>query len=216
MPRTANDAATQTPLNRGVIAVIRVDNSAHALTLGRGLARSGVAGIEVTMTVPDAVGVIAALSADGLERVGAGTVRTLDQAKACIDSGAQFLVSPHTDPALIELAVSSGIAVIPGALTPSEVLRANALGASAVKIFPVSAVGGVEYIRALLEPLPDIRVVVSGEVSLPEVFDYLAVGAWATCIGGSLWRRPDVEAGDVDAVQIFATQELTRLGLTNT
>jgi 2-dehydro-3-deoxyphosphogluconate aldolase/(4S)-4-hydroxy-2-oxoglutarate aldolase len=196
----------------GVIAVVRTSSATSALTLARGLAGTDVAGIEVTMTVPDAVEVIATLVSEGIEHVGAGTVRTLAQLEACVDAGAQFLVSPHLDADLVRAGVARGVPVIPGALTPSEILRAMALGPSAVKLFPVSSAGGLEYLRALLEPIPDARFVVSGEVSLPEVAGYLAAGAWAACVGGSLWRREDVGRGDVDAVREYAQQALTQPG----
>jgi len=196
------------PFARGVVAVIRAPAAAIALTVARGLAGTDVAGIEVTMTVPDAPDVIATLVSEGVTRVGAGTVRTVGQLKQCVGAGAGFLVSPHLDPQLAAAAVESGIPVVPGALTPSEIAAAIGLGAAAVKVFPVSAVGGPAYLRAVLEPLPDARLVVSGEVLPPEVPGYLAAGAWAACVGGSLWRREDAERGDVEAVQRHAAQVL--------
>jgi 2-dehydro-3-deoxyphosphogluconate aldolase / (4S)-4-hydroxy-2-oxoglutarate aldolase len=197
-------------IGRGVIAVVRTQSSASALTIARGLASTDVTGIEITMTVPDAPTVISTLVAEGVQRVGAGTIRTVDQVRACIDAGASFLVSPHLDPSLLEAAVARDVPVIPGVLTPSEILRAMALGAAATKLFPVSAMGGIAYVRALLEPLPDARFVVSGEVAVNEVASYLSAGAWAACLGGSLWRAEDVERRDVGAVQAFAERVLAR------
>ncbi len=201
------------PFPRGVVAVIRAPAAATALTVARGLAGTSVVGIEVTMTVPDAPDVIATLRSEGVTRVGAGTVRTLDQLKRCVGAGAGFLVSPHLDPQLAAAAVASGVPIVPGALTPSEIVAAIGLGAAAVKVFPVSAVGGLAYLRAVLEPLPDARLVVSGEVLPPEVPGYLAVGAWAACVGGSLWRREDAERGDVEAIRRYATQVLRTAGV---
>ncbi|MEV4622371.1 bifunctional 4-hydroxy-2-oxoglutarate aldolase/2-dehydro-3-deoxy-phosphogluconate aldolase [Asanoa sp. NPDC049573] len=197
-------------LDRGVISVVRTTSARTALTLARGVARTGVVGVEVTMTVPDAVHVIATLVDEGVDRVGAGTVRTLAQMHACIDAGATFIVSPHLDADLVKVAVARGVPVVPGCLTPSEIAQAMALGASAVKLFPVSSVGGVAFVRAVLEPMPEARFVVSGEVTLPEVDDYLAVGAWAACIGPGLWRPDDVESGDVESVAAYAAEMLTR------
>jgi 2-dehydro-3-deoxyphosphogluconate aldolase/(4S)-4-hydroxy-2-oxoglutarate aldolase len=197
-------------IGTGVIAVVRTRTSADALTIARGLAATDVAGIEITMTVPDAAAVIATLVGEGVQRVGAGTIRTLDQVRSCIGAGATFLVSPHLDPDLVDAAVARGIPMVPGALTPSEILRAMALGAAAVKLFPVSAMGGIEYVRALLEPLPDARFVVSGEVAVIEVARYLSAGAWAACLGGSLWRAEDVDRADVGAVQAFAERVLAQ------
>jgi 2-dehydro-3-deoxyphosphogluconate aldolase / (4S)-4-hydroxy-2-oxoglutarate aldolase len=206
------------PFPRGVVAVIRAPAAATALTVARGLAGTDLAGtdvpgielagIEVTMTVPDAPDVIATLRADGVIRVGAGTVRTLDQLKRCVDAGAGFLVSPHFDPQLVAAAIESGVPIVPGALTPSEIVAAINAGAAAVKVFPVSAVGGPAYLRAVLEPLPDARLVPSGEVLPSEVPGYLAAGAWAACLGGSLWPREDAERGDVEAVRRHATRVL--------
>ncbi len=197
-------------IGKGVIAVVRTHSSTSALTIARGLASTDVTGIEITMTVPDAPTVISTLVAEGIGRVGAGTIRTVDQVHACIDAGASFLVSPHLDPNLVEVAVACDVPVVPGVLTPSEILRAMALGAAATKLFPVSAMGGIAYVRALLEPLPDARFVVSGEVAVNEVASYLSAGAWAACLGGSLWRAEDVERRDVVAVQAFAERVLAR------
>lgn len=191
-------------LPAGVIAVVRTATAEHALTVARGLSRSRVAAIEVTLTVPDAVAVLAQLVAEGVQRVGAGTVRTVEQVEACAGAGAAFVVSPHTEPDVIRAAVELGLAVVPGALTPSEITRAMSVSASAVKIFPVGAVGGVAYVRAVREPLPDIPLIVSGGIHPADVRRYLAADALAVCLGASLWRRDDVLAGDVAAVHAYA------------
>jgi 2-dehydro-3-deoxyphosphogluconate aldolase/(4S)-4-hydroxy-2-oxoglutarate aldolase len=195
-------------ISRGVVAVIRTTDPRHALTLARGLADTRVAAIEVTMTVPGAVDVIAQLTADGISRVGAGTVRSVAQVESCVRAGAQFIVSPHSNPEIIAAARHLGVAVVPGALTPTEIVNALTLEATAVKIFPVNAVGGVAYVQAILEPLPDARLVVSGGIAPSDVAAYLDAGAWAACLGSSLWQRASVESGDVDAVHAFATNVL--------
>jgi 2-dehydro-3-deoxyphosphogluconate aldolase/(4S)-4-hydroxy-2-oxoglutarate aldolase len=202
-------------VRRGVVAVIRARSAETALTVARGLARTAVAGIEVTMTVPDAIEVIAKLAAEGVDRLGAGTLRTIAQVAGSVDAGAQFLVSPHLNPELISAGVRRGVPVIPGALTPTEIMLAMQLGASAVKVFPVMAVGGIPFVRAVLEPIPDARIVVSGEVSLAEVDDYLAAGAWGACIGSALWRAEDAERGDVDAVAAYAGEALKQVAAAN-
>jgi 2-dehydro-3-deoxyphosphogluconate aldolase/(4S)-4-hydroxy-2-oxoglutarate aldolase len=198
------------PFRRGVVAVIRTNTTVTALTAARGLANTSVVGIEVTMTVPNAPKVIARLRSEGVQRVGAGTVRTLDQLKRCVDAGADFLVCPHLDPQLVDAAAESGVPIVPGALTPTEIMTAINLGVAAVKVFPVSAVGGHGYLRAVLEPLPDARLVVSGEVALAEVAGYLSVGAWAVCLGSSLWLCKEAENGDSDAVRRFAQHALQK------
>jgi 2-dehydro-3-deoxyphosphogluconate aldolase / (4S)-4-hydroxy-2-oxoglutarate aldolase len=194
---------------RGVVAVIRTTDPRHALTLARGLAETQVAAIEVTLTVPGAIDVIAQLTAEGVMRVGAGTVRSAAQVESCVRAGAQFIVSPHTDPDIVAAALHHGVAVVPGALTPTEIAHALALDATAVKIFPVNSVGGLAYVQAVLEPLPEVRLVVSGGIAPADVPAYLAGGAWAACLGSSLWERASVESGDVDAVYEFATKVLS-------
>jgi 2-dehydro-3-deoxyphosphogluconate aldolase/(4S)-4-hydroxy-2-oxoglutarate aldolase len=196
------------PIPRGVVAVIRTADASHALTLARGLAGTSVAAIEVTMTVPDAIDVIAVLVAEGVTRVGAGTVRTVEQVERCIAAGAEFIVSPHLDPELVAAAVHGGVAVVPGTLTPTEIMTAIRLGASAAKIFPIHSVGGLHYVEAIHEPLPDVPLVVSGGIAPADVPAYLEAGAWAACLGSSLWQREDVERGDVEAVRAFASARL--------
>jgi 2-dehydro-3-deoxyphosphogluconate aldolase/(4S)-4-hydroxy-2-oxoglutarate aldolase len=198
---------------RGVIAVLRTDSAQTALALGRGFAPTSLAGIEVTMTVPDAVTVIATLVAEGVQRVGAGTVRTLAQVDACVEAGASFIVSPHLDPALVERCVQLGVPVVPGTMTPSEMVRAMELGAAAVKVFPISAIGGHVTVKTLLEPLPDARIVVSGEVTLAEAPAYFAAGAWAACVGRSLWP-PQIALHDQSAVRDHVQQALDASGCT--
>lgn len=201
------------PTGRGVIAVLRTDNPHMALALGRGFARTSLAGIEITMTVPDAVKVIATLVAEGVPRVGAGTVRTLADVDACAGAGASFIVSPHLDPALVERCVQLGVPACPGVMTPSEMVRAMDLGAAAVKLFPVSAIGGHPTVRMLLEPLPDARIVVSGEVSLPEAPAYFAAGAWGVCVGRALWP-PETDFDEPSAVRDYAQRALDASGCT--
>jgi 2-dehydro-3-deoxyphosphogluconate aldolase / (4S)-4-hydroxy-2-oxoglutarate aldolase len=210
----ASPPQSRTATGRGVIAVLRTDSAQLALTLSRGFAQTTLAGIEVTMTVPDAVKVIATLVAEGVQRVGAGTVRTLAQVDACVEAGASFIVSPHLDPALVERCVRHGVPVVPGTMTPSEMVRAMELGAAAVKLFPVSAIGGHVTVKALLEPLPDARIVVSGEVTLPEAPAYFAAGAWAACVGRSLWPTGIASAGDESTVREYAQRALDESGCT--
>lgn len=201
------------PTGQGVIAVLRTDSPQTALALGRGFALTRLAGIEVTMTVPDAAKVIATLVSEGVQRVGAGTVRTLAEVDACAEAGASFIVSPHLDPALVERCVQLDVPACPGVMTPSEIVRAIDLGAAAVKLFPVSAIGGHVTVRMLLEPLPDARIVVSGEVTLPEAPAYFAAGAWAVCVGRSLWP-PESALDDQSVVRDYAQQALDASGCT--
>jgi 2-dehydro-3-deoxyphosphogluconate aldolase/(4S)-4-hydroxy-2-oxoglutarate aldolase len=196
---------------RGVIAVLRTNSAADALTLGRALADTDVIAIEVTMTVPDAPKVIEQLIGEGIARVGAGTVRTVDQVKNLAKIGSSFIVSPHLDAEVVKAAVDLGIPTTPGCLTPSEMVKAIQLGASSVKIFPINSVGGLDFVNYVLEPLPDLPLVVSGGVTPAEVNSYLAAGVVGVCLGGALWTQEIVSTGDVGAAKAYAQQALAKI-----
>jgi 2-dehydro-3-deoxyphosphogluconate aldolase/(4S)-4-hydroxy-2-oxoglutarate aldolase len=203
-----------------VIAVVRAGSAAEARTIVRGLARAAVPAIELTMTVPDAVGIFAELAGEvgalaaglGSQTVlGAGTVLDPADAAACAGAGARFLVSPVTDVDVLGEAHRCGIPYVGGALTPTEVLASMRAGADAVKLFPVGSVGGAGYLRALREPLPGLRAVVSGGIAAGEVGGYLAAGAHAVCLGGALIDREAARRGDVDEVAAWARAALDRI-----
>lgn len=192
---------------RDVIAVIRAPDPERAELLAVGLARGGVPAIEITMTVPDAPAVLRRLA--GLPaRIGAGTVLDVDACDVCVEAGATFLVAPDTNADVIDRARQCGVAIVPGALTPTEIHRAHRLGADAVKVFPISAVGGSSYVRAVREPLPDIPLVVSGGIRSHEVGAYVDAGAHAVCLGRELIDADALAAGDVDAIAAHARRVL--------
>ena len=195
----------------GVIAVLRTNSSEDALTLGRALADTLVIAIEVTMTVPDAAKVIEQLIGEGISRVGAGTVRSVDQVKQLAKIGANFVVSPHLDVEVVKAAVDLGIPTTPGCLSPSEMVKAMQLGATSVKIFPINSVGGLDYVNYVLEPLPDLPIVVSGGVTPEQVNSYLAAGVVGVCLGGALWTPEIVGKGDVAGAKAYATAALAKI-----
>lgn len=196
---------------RGVIAVLRTNSAADALTLGRALADTSVIAIEVTMTVPDAPKVIEQLISEGIKRVGAGTVRTVDQVKQLAKIGANFVVSPHLDIDVVKAAVDHGIPTTPGCLSPSEMVKAMQLGASSVKVFPINSVGGLDFVNFVLEPLPDLPIVVSGGVTPEQVNSYLAAGVVGVCLGGALWLPEIVSTGDVAKAKAYAETALAKI-----
>ena len=200
----------------GVIAVVRAASAAEARTIVHGLGRAGVPAIELTMTVPDAVRIIAEFAGSDLVSetgtvLGAGTVLDPAEAVACARAGARFLVSPVTDAAVLGEAHRWGVPYVGGALTPTEVLASMRAGTDAVKLFPVGSVGGAGYLRALREPLPGLRAVVSGGIAAGEVGDYLAAGAHAVCLGGALIDREAARRGDVGGVAAWARAALDRI-----
>jgi 2-dehydro-3-deoxyphosphogluconate aldolase/(4S)-4-hydroxy-2-oxoglutarate aldolase len=185
----------------GVVGVIRTNNPDYAYRLAKAWNETSITQIEVTMTVPNALQIIEKLLGEGVTRLGGGTVRTVDQIRELKRMGASFAVAPHSDEKVIKEAVSLGLPITPGALTPSEIFRAKELGASSVKIFPINSVGGLTYIEAILEPLPDLKLVVSGGVQPREVQDYLRLGCVGVCMGGALWSEKTVASGDLSAIR---------------
>jgi 2-dehydro-3-deoxyphosphogluconate aldolase/(4S)-4-hydroxy-2-oxoglutarate aldolase len=178
----------QTIRDIGIIPVVRAQSADEAMMAIDAIREGGVSLLEITMTVPGAVGVIEKVSKRyGAEvLVGAGTVLDGETARACILSGAQFIVSPSLNPETIEVCRRHDVAVLPGALTPTEVVQAWSAGADFVKVFPAGAVGGASYIKALKAPLPHIELVPTGGVSLKTAADFIKAGASALGVGADL------------------------------
>ncbi len=200
-------------MSSGVIAVIRTDSPEYALTLGRGFSNTSVDGIEITMTVPGAIEVIERLIGEGVQRVGGGTVRTIEQVRRLSKVGATFIVSPHLEEQLVKEAVHLGLPITPGTLSPSEMVQALNWGATNQKVFPINAVGGQNYVKSVLEPLPDLSLVVSGGVQTYEVNSYLDLGCVGVCLGGALWRVADASSGDPQKVKEYADEALARVAI---
>lgn len=185
----------------GIVPVLR----APSMDVGFALAEAAVAGgvdvLEVTMTVPGTVELIARLVREKPEvLVGAGTVLDAEAARRCLDAGAAFVVSPAFDRATVELCREREIAVLPGALTPTEVIAAWRAGADVVKVFPASAMGGASYLKSLKAPLPDIELIPTGGVSLATARDFLEAGAFALGAGADLMNAKAVAEGKPEIV----------------
>jgi len=172
----------------GLIPVVRAESAELAMRAVEAIKAGGVDVLEVTMTVPGAIDVIAKLTSTfGTEVViGAGTVLDPDTANKCIQAGAQFIVSPALNKETISFCRRNDVAVFPGALTPTEVVHAWNAGADAVKVFPAGAVGGANYLKALKAPLPQIELVPTGGVSLQTAADFIKAGAMALGVGADL------------------------------
>ena len=185
-------------LATGIVPVIRTRSAELALRAAAALREGGIDVLEVTMTVPDATRAIEALvkRLGSAAFIGAGSVLDGEMARRCLDAGAQFLVAPGFDPEVVRIGHAAGAAVMPGALTATEVLAARAAGADMVKIFPCSAVGGARYVRALRAPIPDVALLPTGGISLDSVADYFAAGASAIGVGGELVEEALLGAGD--------------------
>lgn len=172
----------------GVIPVVRARSGDEAMRAIDAIKEGGISVMEVTMTVPGAVRVIEEVvrryESDVI--IGAGTVLDAETARTVILAGAQFVISPALNLATIECCRRYSIAVMPGALTPTEVLAAWTAGADMVKVFPCNALGGASYLRALKAPLPHIDLVPTGGVSLDTAANFIRAGATALGIGGEL------------------------------
>ncbi|GII85161.1 2-dehydro-3-deoxy-phosphogluconate aldolase [Sphaerisporangium siamense] len=170
----------------GVVAIIRLRESEPDDAIATALLDGGVHVMEVTLPTPGSLGAIRRWSTHGDLLVGAGTVRTVADADAAIAAGARFLVTPTTVPDVLAAARAAGVPVVCGALTPTEIDLAWHRGATAVKVFPVSAVGGAGYLRAVREPLGDVPLLPTGGVSLADLASYARMGCAGAGVGGAL------------------------------
>ncbi|MHB1022893.1 MAG: bifunctional 4-hydroxy-2-oxoglutarate aldolase/2-dehydro-3-deoxy-phosphogluconate aldolase [Acidobacteriaceae bacterium] len=186
----------------GLVPVLRASSVQEALTIAHAIAEGGVPVLEVTMTVPGAIQVISTLVEQAGDRllIGAGTVLDPETARACILAGAQFVVSPALNVKTIEMCRRYSVPVIPGVLTPTEVVTAWQAGADVVKVFPCSAVGGAKYLKALKAPLPQVEMIPTGGVSLTTASEFLEAGAFALGVGGDLVDNKAVAQGHPEII----------------
>ena len=194
----------------GLIPVVRAESAEQAMRAVAAIKAGGVNVLEVTMTVPGAIAVIEQLTkAFGAEvLIGAGTVLDPETADRCIQAGAQFIVSPALNEETIAFCHAQDVAIFPGALTPTEVVRAWNAGADAVKVFPAGAVGGASYLKALKAPLPQIELVPTGGVSLKTAADFIKAGAMALGVGADLVDTNALREGNDQLITERAQQFL--------
>lgn len=191
--------------------VVRASSAKQAMRAAEAVCAGGIPIVEITMTVPGAIEVIAQLSKSMASEVliGAGTVLDAATAERCIDAGAEFIVSPGFDFETVKFAKRAGKLMMAGALTPTEVIAAWKAGSDFVKIFPCGTIGGAKYIKALKAPLPQIPMVPTGGVNLNTAADFILAGAAALGIGGELVSASALESGDtapiVEAAQEFVS-----------
>ena len=197
-----NKAAVLASLKEiGLVPVLRASSVDQALAVAEAIAAGGVRALEITMTVPGAIEVMRTLA----ERcpdilIGAGTVLDAETARMCILEGAKFVVSPALNLETVELCHRYSIAVLPGALTPTEVVTAWQAGADVVKIFPASAVGGAKYLAALKAPLPQVDMIPTGGVSLETAAEFLEAGAFALGVGSDLVNTKAIAEGKPEVI----------------
>ncbi|MCS5716924.1 bifunctional 4-hydroxy-2-oxoglutarate aldolase/2-dehydro-3-deoxy-phosphogluconate aldolase [Herbiconiux sp. CPCC 205763] len=194
MSRALDSALVDVP----VVGIVRTDDGDHAHDAVCALLDGGLTVAEVTLTTPGALAVVRWLRGESRAGVviGAGSVRTAADALASIEAGAEFLVTPTTNPAVLSLAREAGVPVLCGAFTPTEIEVANAAGAHLVKLFPAS-IGGPAYLRDLLAPMPELRIVPTGGVSIDNLGEWFESGAPAVAVGSALVPRQGAAASDI-------------------
>ncbi|MGC1416830.1 MAG: bifunctional 4-hydroxy-2-oxoglutarate aldolase/2-dehydro-3-deoxy-phosphogluconate aldolase [Candidatus Acidiferrum sp.] len=178
----------------GVVPGIRVMSAEDAHFAAESVSHGGIPIVEITMTVAGAVDVISHLVRYHPKMlVGAGTIMDIEMARKCVDAGAGFLTSPGLDPALIEFAAKNDVAVLAGALTPTEVISAWRAGSDFVKVFPCAQVGGDSYIKALRAPLPQVPLIAAGGVNQQTAANFILAGATAIGVGTELIPTEAIE-----------------------
>jgi len=185
-----------------IAAVIRSDDTGKAIAAAQACYDGGVRAIEITFTVPEPIKTIRAVKEKFGDDIllGAGTVLGIENAKAAIEAGAMFLVSPVTEFELIKFCNENDRAVMPGAMTPTEIYHAWKAGADWVKVFPASEFGP-KYFKAIKAPLPQIPIMPTGGVDVSNVGDWFAAGAEGLAVGGALVDSKAMKAGNFDVIK---------------
>ena len=202
----------------GIVPVVRAAHLDEARQVIHAICAGGIPIIEITMTVPDAPAMIRELVGQYGDEVltGAGTVTTARQAEICLESGAQFLVSPGLSVSVLEVAAKHGVLAIPGALTPTEVMAALEAGARVIKIFPCGSAGGPKHLKALRAPFPDTPFIPTGGVNLSNAAEYLAAGAFALGVGADLVDLAALRRNESQRIVDMAKSLVETVGLTRT
>ncbi|WP_414588801.1 bifunctional 4-hydroxy-2-oxoglutarate aldolase/2-dehydro-3-deoxy-phosphogluconate aldolase [Scytonema sp. PCC 10023] len=195
-----------------VIAVIRAAEVSLTRQLALAVASGGMQLIEITWNSAGATELIAQLRVELPNcTIGTGTLLNLEQMREAIAAGAQFLFTPHVDPVMIKAAVDIGVPIIPGALSPTEMVTAWSSGATCVKVFPVEAVGGVRYIKSLRGPLGHIPLIPTGGVTLENAKEFLQAGAIAVGLSSQLFPKEFVDTENWEAIAQIAANLLQKI-----
>lgn len=194
----------------GVVPVVRTSSADSAVRSIEAIHRGGIRAAEITMTVPGAIRALEKVADQFGDDIvlGAGTVLDPETARACMLAGAQFFVTPSLNLKTIEIAQRYSKPIMPGALTPTEVVTAWEAGADIIKIFPASAMGGAKYIKALKGPLPQIEMIPTGGVNLETTASFLEAGACAVAVGSELIDAATIKEGRYEVFEDRARQYL--------
>lgn len=186
-------------VNPGPIAIIRTNHPVPDQVFGA-LVEGGIELIEITLGTPKCLETVARWLDFGGASVGVGSIRTLAHAKQAIEAGAQFLVTPTTQDAILKVSTEAETPVVCGAMSPTEIDSAWQQGAASVKIFPADSLGKVSYVKSLKGPLPEVRLSPTGGVSVDDAASYAAAGCWGVGIGSNLVSQHTLETRDWEAL----------------
>jgi 2-dehydro-3-deoxyphosphogluconate aldolase / (4S)-4-hydroxy-2-oxoglutarate aldolase len=201
-----NNEKTLNLIEKGrVIAIMRGDFAGIEEEIVAAIVEAGVTAVEVTLNSPNAIGAIERLARRFEVAVGAGTVLKPESVERVADVGAQFIVSPNRDLKVIEMTKRCGLVSLPGCFTPSEIVEAIGAGADAVKLFPAVTLG-LNFVKALRGPLPDLRVVPTGGITPDAARDYLVAGAWAVGVGSELIGKDVILPGGLERLSVRAAE----------
>lgn len=187
-----------------LVVVIRTDAPEEAYECARACIEAGVKLVEITFSVPDAHEVIRKVGSEGGVTVGAGTVLSVSEAERALAAGAAYIVSPHLDEEIVRFTKAAGAVSIPGACTPTEILSARRAGADIIKLFPFVEMGGLKFLKTIRGPLPFIKYMPSGGVTLENFPEYLAARVSGIIVGSAIVRRELVKAADWRGVRELA------------
>lgn len=184
--RTSLESPLEGMIRRKLVAVIRSATPEQALASAEALAAGGITSLEISLAMPEGIEVLRALAPRHGLTVGAGNVLGKDQAEAALEAQARFVVCPVADLSLVSLCREAGAVSVIGALTPSEILTAHRAGADVVNIFPIEALGGIRFVKAVLEGLPPFPLRIEGGVTLENLADYLGLPVQLIGVGENL------------------------------
>ena len=193
-------------------AVIRTETADQAVAAGAACVRGGVRLLEITLTVPGALDAVRRLAGEHGALVGVGSVTAPGHVRAAAEAGATFAVSPHFDPDILAETKALGLLSSMGGVTPTEAMTCHRAGVDVIKIFPASSFGGAAHLKALLEPLPFLRLMPTGGVDLGNIRAYLDAGALGFGLGSSLVDRKAVAAGDWGRIEATARKVVETVG----
>ncbi|MBD3672170.1 MAG: bifunctional 4-hydroxy-2-oxoglutarate aldolase/2-dehydro-3-deoxy-phosphogluconate aldolase [Planctomycetaceae bacterium] len=199
-------------LNSGIVAIIRAPSSELLVDAAKAIYQGGIRTIEVTMTVPNALEIIAEVDRQIGDKIvlGAGSVIDSETARAAMLAGAEFIVSPVVKEDVIRCCKRYGKAVMPGAFTPTEILTAWETGADVVKVFPAN-IGGPGYLKAVKAPLPQVRLMPTGGVDLDTLESFIDAGACAVGLGSSLVTKEILASGDMNRLRELSAKYVSAM-----